>query len=345
MQRTSSCTWVKGIAEMFASQGLDVPGLFREAGIEAGRLEIPSERFGADELSRLWQLAVEWSGDITLGLAPELTAKYVNFDLVGYAMLSSPDLRTGLQSMARYMAVISDAATFELQSEGPDGWLVLGGAGYALPVPRQRYAFGLLSIITLCQWLTRREVRPLAVEFKFAQPPEVARYRSVFACALRFDQPENRMLLAGADLQAPIPSRNPSMFTLHENVLQDRLAALGSACTSYRVTGEIIRRLHRGEPRREQVAASLALADRTLQRRLHEENTCFQQLLDEARRELARKYLAEERYTLNQVADLLGFVDQSNFFRACKRWFGLPPGQYRRGLAGPVPAANDNATG
>ena len=67
---------------------------------------------------------------------------------------------------------------------------------------------------------------------------------------------------------------------------------------------------------------------------MHAESTSFQQLLDDSRRELARKYLSEEKYPLNQVADLLGFVDQSNFFRACKRWFGEPPGQYRRRLAG-----------
>jgi AraC-like DNA-binding protein len=56
-------------------------------------------------------------------------------------------------------------------------------------------------------------------------------------------------------------------------------------------------------------------------------------LLDDARRELARKYLADARYSLGEVAHLLGFGDASNFFRACKRWFGLPPGQYREQLA------------
>lgn len=189
--------------------------------------------------------------------------------------------------------------------------------------------------MTLCEWVTRRDMRPLAVEFRFEQPDEVDRYRAAFGCPLRFGQPENRLLLSAADLRAPIPSRNPLMLALHEHVLQDRLAVLGSLRTSYRVSEEIVRRLHLGEPRREQIAASLALADRTLQRRLHEESTSFQQLLDDARRELARKYLAEEHYPLNQVADLLGFVDQSNFFRACKRWFGVPPGQYRRTVRQP----------
>lgn len=334
MHRSSSCTWVKGLAEMFASRGLDVPRLFDAAGIAAARLECPAERFGVDEVSRLWELAVAWSGDSALGLDRALTLKHVNFDVVGYAMLSSPDLRAGLEAFARYLALISDAATFQVvPATGGTAWLVLGHTGNTRPVPRQRFAYGLLSLLTLCQWLVRREVRPLAAEFKFEAPPDLRAYQRAFEGPLRFGQPENQLLLSGADLEAAIPSRNPALLALHEQVMDERLAALGRATTSYRVSDEIIRRLHRGEPRREDVAASLALADRTLQRRLQAENTSFQEVLDASRRELARKYLADSRYTLHQVADQLGFGDASNFFRACKRWFGVPPGQYREQLA------------
>ena len=206
-------------------------------------------------------------------------------------------------------------------------------------VPRQRFAYGLLALSTLCQWLTRRECPPRAAEFNFEAPPEIAAYQAAFACPLRFGQPENRLLVAGVDLDAPLPSRNPALLALHEQVMHDRLAALGQASTSWRVSEAIVRRLHRGEPRREDVAASLAMAERTLQRRLQAENTSFQHLLDEARRELARKYLADGRYSLQQVADLLGFGDSSNFFRACRRWFGMPPGQYREQLADSQSAA------
>jgi AraC-like DNA-binding protein len=95
------------------------------------------------------------------------------------------------------------------------------------------------------------------------------------------------------------------------------------------VCAEIARRLQHGEPRRQDVASGLGLAERTLQRRLQEESVSFQGLLDRTRRELAQQYLAEDRHTLTDVADMLGFVDTSNFFRACKRWFGVPPAQYR----------------
>ena len=119
------------------------------------------------------------------------------------------------------------------------------------------------------------------------------------------------------------------MLALHRRALDERLLHLGGTSTSHRVRAAIAGRLHLGEPRRGDIARGLAMADRTLQRRLAEEHASYQQLLDDARRDLARKYLADERRSLGEVADLLGFADQSNLFRACKRWFGLPPGQYR----------------
>ena len=145
----------------------------------------------------------------------------------------------------------------------------------------------------------------------------------------RFGQVANRFLLAEADLLADIPTHNPSLWAMHERLVEDELDHLGQSLASTRVRTEVARILHLGEPRREDVAARLHLTDRTLQRRLQAESVSYQQLLDDTRCELARQYLSDERRTLAEVADLLGFADQSNLFRACKRWFGMPPGQYR----------------
>lgn len=317
---------------MFSAEGIDVPRLFRAVHLDMQQLDQADARFSADKISELWELAVAWSGKRALGLDPELAARYVNFDVVGHALLSSANLRAGLENLSRYLALISDATTFELSAEHKNCWLVLGHIGNTKPVPRQRQEYGLLTLLTLCRWLTRRDMRALGADFTFPDPVDLAPYQRSFDCPLRFNQPATRILLAADDLIAPLPSRNASMLVLHERMIAEGLTRLGNERTSYRVREEIMLRLPQGEPRRENIAANLALSDRTLQRRLQAENTSFQQLLDDVRCELARKYLADARYALGEVAHRLGFVDQSNFFRASKRWFGLPPGQYRRQL-------------
>jgi AraC-like DNA-binding protein len=333
MNRTSSSTWVRGVLDMFASQGVDVPRLLQCTGVDPAGLDAPGARMTADTVTRMWDLAVAWSGNPALGLERELVSRFVNFDVVGHAMLSSPDLRAGLDNLARYLALISDAATFTLVPERTGTWLVLGHTGNTLRVPRQRQEYGMLSLLTLCQWLTRRSVQALAVEFAFPDPVSEVPYRQAFDCRLRFGQPATRLLLSDADLATPLPSRSPAMLALHERVMDEQLSSLGAASLGQRVREYVLQRLDQGEPRREDVATHLALTDRTFQRRLHAENTSFQQVLDDARCELARKYLAQEQLPLAELADRLGFVDPSNLFRACKRWFGVSPGAYRKRLS------------
>ena len=331
--RTSSAAWVKGVADMMSAQGLNTRSLFAQAGMDIAVLQDPAARIPADSFSQVWDLAVAQSGNLHLGLDRLLAARYGYLDVVGHALASAPCLRAGFERLARQMAVVSDAATFALQEEGTQGfWLILGHIGTARPVPRQRVEYGMLTLLMLCQWLTRQKVEPLVVEWVYPAPANPSPLRVAFGVPMLFDQPASRMLLTRQDLLSPIPTHNSSLWELHGRLVEERLDELGQTHIRTRVRSELARVLHQGEPRRDVIAARLHLSDRTLQRRLLAEASSFAQLLDETRCELARQYLSDTHRGLGEVADLLGFADQSNLFRACRRWFGMPPGQYRAQL-------------
>ncbi|WP_198969120.1 AraC family transcriptional regulator [Xylophilus sp. ASV27] len=332
--RSSSAAWVRGILDMMAAEGLALQALCAEADIDLAALQHSQARVDVDRVSRLWERAVAHSGNPTLGLDRRLASRYGNVDLVGYSMASGPCLMAGFQDLQRHMAVISNATCFGLERDARGHWLSIHHVGATRPVPRQRQEFAMLTLLMLCNWLTRREIQPLAVEFMAAPPPAAceAGYRAAFGLMPRFGQEANRILLSQADLLYPIPTHNAELWALHEKLVENELDQLGLTCASARVRHEIARLLPQGEPRREDVAALLGLTDRTLQRRLQAEAVSYQQLLDDTRRELAQQYLGEPRRSLAEVADLLGFMDQSNLFRACRRWFGMPPGQYRQQL-------------
>ncbi|MDH6169038.1 AraC-like DNA-binding protein [Variovorax boronicumulans] len=332
--RTSSAAWLEGVLSMFEAEGLDVPSLLREAGFDPDSLHRQNARVPVDEISVLWQLAVARAGKPTLGLHRDLAATHSKLGTVGHAMSCSADLGAALTRLTRYMAVISDATAFSMQPEARGCWMVMEHTGGSLPIPRQRVEYALLTVFMQCQWLTRRELQPLAMEFVYPPPTDDRLHREAFGCPIRYNAPANRLLLSAADMAMPLPTHHPVLGEMQEHLLDDQLNLLGQTTTSTLVCAEIARRLPHGEPRRQDVAAGLGLAERTLQRRLQEESMSFQSLLDRTRRELAQQYLAEDRHTLTDVADMLGFVDSSNFFRACKRWFGLPPAQYRARIWG-----------
>jgi AraC-like DNA-binding protein len=340
---TSSSAWVTGVVDMFAAEGVDTHALFGDAGLEIGRLEDPEFRFSIDDVSQLWERAVARSGKVTLGLSRELAIAYGNLGLVRYAMMACPTLLVAFERLVRYMNVISDAATSSLTPEGDGHWIELGHRGGERPVPRQRVEFGMLTVLTSCGWFTGREVSAVEVEFVYPPPPDASVHLRAFGCPVRFGAKANRALLRNADLALPLSARNRSMATLHEQLLDREMERLEGTSASLRVRHLLRSRPLRPEPRREQVAKALCISDRTLQRRLRAEGASFQQLLDEARRDLAQQYLRQPQRSLKRVAEDLGFEDPSNFFRACKRWFGTSPGCYRDRFSPARPPVNDAA--
>ena len=80
------------------------------------------------------------------------------------------------------------------------------------------------------------------------------------------------------------------------------------------------------------------MSGRTLQRRLAEQDTSFQELVDDARRDLAKRLLRETEFSLIEVAFMTGFSEQSALTRAFKRWVGSTPGAYRADSAAGGPS-------
>lgn len=328
-KRTTAAVWVKGIAEMLAVEGLDVPTLYTAAGIDRAALEGPTARVATEKVSHLWELAVERSRNPAIALSQHQVVRPANFDVVGYTMMSCANLRGAFDRLIRYLLILSDALTMTT-IEGHDcyriDFVLLGGDR---PIPRQRIEFIFVTVISFCRWISRSEVCPRAVELAYPAPAHLAPYRSVFGCPVLFDAERNSLTFAAADMNLALATFNPQLAELHERFAGEYLRNFDHALTSYRVREAIVRRLPDGEPRRDQVAGELCMSERTLQRRLEQEKTSFVELLDDTRRELADQYLGRLHLSLAQATYLLGFADQSSFFRACRRWFKVSPGQYR----------------
>ncbi len=69
----------------------------------------------------------------------------------------------------------------------------------------------------------------------------------------------------------------------------------------------------------------LGVSPRTLRRRLQNEGTSFQTLLDDVRFSLAKGHLYRGEIAVAELAFVLGFSDTSAFYRAFKRWTGTTP--------------------
>src|SRR5262245_11310452 len=331
-KRTTSSAWMRGVASTLAAQGLDVAALFAQAGLRIEDLEHGDFRWPTEGVNRLWALTAERSGNPDVGLCnPDMRPDH--YGLVGYAMMSSPDLETGLARLIRYNGVVSSASTISFEPAKGGKWTRVELFGNETPIPRQRYDYMALIMLTFCRWVLGRPIKPLAAAFMHRAPVSLAAYDEAFGAPLRFDAPFNGLLISSADLASKLATAVPELADVHDPIAWEALRKLEQTEISRRAREAVVRHLPDGAPSRSTIAATLSMSDHTFQRRLTSEGTSFSKLVDETRRELVQRHLADRRLSSSEIAYLVGYSDQSTFFRATHRWFGESPGEYRARLA------------
>jgi AraC-like DNA-binding protein len=331
-ERTTSSSWARGIVEALQLDGIDCQQLFAELGLDYAALADPEARFAQDGMTRLWLRAVEASGNPAIGLNMARVIRPSSFSVVGYALMSSSTLREGFARLVRYQRIIAEGADLSLRAEAQGYALRLAIHGDRLPPAPQSAEASLAYMLAFARWIGGPAVQPLQVRLQGPAPAQSAPYREVFAAPLQFDSNEYALLFAREVLDRPLPTANAELAELHDRFAGEYLARFSDSRVSHMARQVICRLLPEGEPKRETVAQALHLSQRTLQRRLQEEGSSFQGLLEDTRRELALQYLAQPERSLLEIAYLLGFADPSNFFRAFRRWFDCTPGEYRTRL-------------
>ena len=323
----SDVGWCKAMRDVFTQHGLDADALFAEAGVDQGAADVSDLGELTDSFSRAWELAVAKTGNPALGLTMP-THPLVSLGVLSHVVLAASDVRGALQSLARFMHLASPTAAADVKIDGERCQIVLQIAPGRRPVAQQRYDFLGVTCLRGLLWVTGREVRPLAFHHPGPEPVNAERWREVFGCPVYFNAPACMLELPAKVLAMPIPTADPTVSDLCEKIASQIAEAQGGS-VSTRVRQVLLKHLSKGDPRRETVASTLCMSERTLQRRLTEEGTSFAELVDEVRREAAQRYFAHGDYSPTEITFALGFSDPSNFYRACKRWFGRSPSTMR----------------
>lgn len=323
----SAVGWCKAMKDAFTQRGLDVDALLAEAGVDLAEVEELDLGELTDGFSRAWELAVAKTGDPAIGLTVP-THPLNSLGVLSHMVLSAPTVLAALQSLSRFTHLVSPTAAIDLKSENGRSFLVLTIAPGRRPVPPQRYDFYSIVLLHGIRWITGREVRPIAFQHPGAEPSDARPWHAAFDCAVQFNMPGCMIEINTADLALPIPTADQTVADLCERIAM-QIAERQGGSVSIRVRQALIKQLSKGDPRRETMASMLCMSERTLQRRLTEEGTSFAELVDEVRRELAQRYFEHSDCSPTEITFALGFSDPSNFYRACKRWFGRSPSTMR----------------
>ncbi|WP_339248721.1 helix-turn-helix domain-containing protein [Paenibacillus sp. FSL R10-2796] len=277
----------------------------------------------------VWQAYSDLIGDTAEGIIKLATVfETTQYPPTVLATYHAKDYRDALKRMVRYKQMCppeslrfteeGELCTIELEWQHPGHFgppLLLG-----------------LTLAFLLELGRRGTGLPLTAQLvEFSQPiGNVKILEAYFGCRIQIGAQYNRLTLRRNDLDRPFISYNEELLEILTPVLDRTLAEQkGTRSITERVKWFMKRSFSGGRPDIHAVAKALSMSDRTLQRRLTEENTSFKQLLTQARHEQAREYLADPSLDIKEVAFLIGYEDQNSFYRAFRLWEGDTPSNWR----------------
>ena len=189
-------------------------------------------------------------------------------------------------------------------------------------------AFVALAV-RVCRVLRDRTYNPLSVSLRRPAPPDEAPFRRYFRVPVVFGAQADVLVFDKSSFEARLEGGNAELARLNDQVVVSHLAKLGLDRFARKLQLLLVEALPQGEPSESDVASRLGTSVRNLQRRLADEGTSYKEVLDDTRRQLARSYLAEARYSISEIAYLLGFGAASSFTRAFRRWEGTSPSEFQ----------------
>jgi AraC-like DNA-binding protein len=261
-----------------------------------------------------------------------------HYDPVTLAALSSATFRDAVERAGRYKE-LTCPEEIRLTGRGREQRVQFRFPMARDVVPSVLQDFCFSWLVALGRLGTGHPLAPLRVELS-----RTARYRKEyeahFRCPVRFNADADALVFASADLDRSFRTQNRELLAMLAPQLDAELARQrGTLELTDSAKGTVKRLLAGRRPELADVARELGVSTRTLQRRLTEKTLTFQQILEDARRELARHYLLQSTLDLTETAYLLGYEDANSFFRAFHQWEGESPRRWRERQRADAPPA------
>ncbi len=308
--------------------GVRASAVLRNAGLPLGLIDQPRALLNTEELFALWRAIGEVSTNPAIGLLLGTESKTERFHPVSLAALSTENFGSAVEQMARYKQLTCPE---EILQEKDDAewsikfrWLL---ADEVEPPVLIECCFAW--VLSVARHGTGTRLSPLRVEFvqSRAHLKTIERH---FGCPVICGAERNAIVFRTADVQRPFVTRNAELLAMLAPQFESELKQEnGDENFVERVRLAVQQRLTGRRPTIEGIADALHISSRTLQRRLQDEGSSFQRVLEEARHQLARHYLNNSVLELNEAAYLLGYEDGNSFVRAFRTWEGVPPSRWR----------------
>jgi AraC-like DNA-binding protein len=324
---TSIAGWSFALSDALDSYGIDAKRVFYNAGIDLGSVSSPAARLPVSSVQQVWRFAQENTDDY-FGIHVSKFLTPASLHALGFALWSSSTLRDFFERYIRYRCVLSHMHFCELIEEENCFTLILVDKRSVRSEITQDAAMGFF--LRTARSLYGPEFSPHATHITRSLSSESERLKAFYGQDVKFGCDGYRLVLSKETMNWRLRFANPELAAQQEAIVERYISEHG-LISEYmlRVRTEIQHLLSLESVSIERVAEKMNVTVRTLQRRLSDERSSYNVLLDKVRKQLAMEYARNPEVTATEAAFKLGFNDSGSFGRSFKRWTQQSFSDYR----------------
>jgi AraC-like DNA-binding protein len=321
---------MRGYQELVRDLGGNPTRLLRKAGIDPAALNQLTAFVSFEASIDLLERSATGLDCPDFGLRLSERQDIGILDTLAVAMRYSATVGAAMECASRYIRVHNAAIAFTITTGERRGQARLVFTDLAAHAASwaQTAEHGVGLTWRIMSLLSEARCHPQQVWLPHPAVAAETMYRSRFAAPITFQADRAALAYAAKDLDIPVSDSNQDLSDLAASYM-DRQLPRGQTTLTTQVRQTIEALLGTGTCGHRQVATALYMHPRTLQRRLREEDTTFEETKDQVRRDLAQRYLSHPDVPLAQVSALLDYSEQSALGRSCRRWFQTTPRAYR----------------
>ena len=320
----------KALLEKSRRIGLDLTTVLRGTGIDPGELDVPGARISYRQHIGLHRNLSRLSLPADFGFADEAFS-IASYGMLGYAMMSAATFGKAIQIALKYYRTAGPLCSVALEP-GPKVSAIVAEDSFELgdDVLRLVVEEMFSTFPPLLNLLLGHGVTPERVELTYPKPRNARLYERTFGAPVVFDRPANRYVLDSAVLNHRLVQADADSASLFEESCRELLERIEGRDTFANQVRHLLLAAPGKMLNADEAARRFDIGARTLRRRLADEGVTYQELLDEVRCRIAIDYLSSTALSTQDIAELLGFSEATNFRRAFVRWTQRTPQSYRR---------------
>lgn len=319
--------WISLISRALHHYGVSIQESYLAAHMPPDGV-LPGDHVEQACCSLLWAEATRMTEDDLLGMRLNRLFFPTSLGALAVAAQASPTIGSALTQLTRFMPVVSSQVRLEGRRSEDRLVLQLNPLGEAHS-QHVEAIMGYLARLIL-QLDQRGEELLLGATLPIARSSRLDESARLLGCQ-RVDAANAYTLELDAGLlDTPLVTADAFLLPRLVDALQDLLSSLPSDDLVEQVRRRIQLLIGSGDISEDRIAGPLNISPRHLRRKLSQEGTSYEQLVDEVRRESAIRLITEGQMSLTSIAYELGFLDPSSFTRAFRRWTDMSPTAFRR---------------